>query len=210
MYKSKDINRTSSNEVLYNISVIYEAIKENKRVGFKYLSYDSSGNKITRKEGYQYIVSPYYLINNYGRYYLLCNYREKYRPLQVFRVDYMIDIEIKDDWPIKRIEELKDLSKDFSISKYINEHIYLFNGDVVDAKLELDGEWVIVNIKDWFGEDVEIKNINGKIIASIRCDEEALKYWILQYSDCVKVISPSSLVEKVKNILSYSLRKYEE
>lgn len=97
IHKSNEINRSTNKTALYNVSIINEAISKGKRVGFQYLTYDKTGNEIYRNDGFEYIVSPYYLINNYGRYYLLCNYREKYRPLQLFRIDKMANIAIKDD-----------------------------------------------------------------------------------------------------------------
>lgn len=208
IYKSSEVTRTDNKEVLYNISIIQEAIKKGKRVGFQYLTYDSKGNKIVRKDGYQYIVSPYYLINNFGRYYLLCNYREKYRALQIFRLDYMVNIEIKNDWNIKGINELKEAPKNFTISKYINDHIYLLSGDTIEAELELDEAWCIQYIKDWFGDNSKIKEKDGKVHVFIKCNENALFYWVMQYSDCVKVISPSSFVDKVKKGLKEALSKY--
>lgn len=179
-------------------------------MGFKYLTYDSNGNKVVRKDGYQYIVSPYYLINNFGRYYLLCNYKEKYRALQTFRLDYMVNIEIKNDWDIKKIDELKEAPKNFTISKYINDHVYLLNGETIEAELELDEVWCIQYIKDWFGDNSKLKEKDGKIHAFIKCNENALFYWVMQYSDCVKVISPNSFVDKVKNGLKRALRKYDD
>ena len=208
IYKSTTINRTNNQDVLYNISIINDAIKEGKRIGFQYLTYDEKGNPITRKDGYQYIVSPYYLINNFGRYYLLCNYREKYRALQIFRIDYMLNIEVKTDWPIKPMNELEDAPKDFSIDKYINEHIYLFGDDIITAELELFGDWAIICIKDWFGEKAKISKKDDKIKATITCDQTALYYWIMQYSDCVKVIKPTALVNKVKQGLKEALERY--
>lgn len=209
IYKSSEVIRTDNKVVLYNISIIQEAIKKGKRVGFQYLTYDSNGNRVVRKDGYQYIVSPYYLINNFGRYYLLCNYREKYRALQTFRLDYMVNIEIKNDWDIKKIDELKEVPKNFTISKYINDHVYLLNGDTIEAELELDEVWCIQYIKDWFGDNSKLKEEDGKIHAFIKCNENALFYWIMQYSDCVKVISPNSFVDKVKNGLKGAIAKYE-
>ena len=184
-------------------------MKRGKRVGFQYLAYDEEGNQTTRRGGYEYIVSPYYLVNNFGRYYLLCNYREKYRALQTFRLDYMMNITIKEDWPIKKMADLKDGPKDFSISKYINDHIYLFGGDTVDALLELDGDRAIVIVKDWFGENAKISHKDEKIYVDVRCNEIALYYWIMQYSDYVKMISPVSLVNKVKEGLINALKRYE-
>ena len=209
IYKSSEINRTINKQVLYNISVIHEAMKKGKRVGFQYLAYDAEGNQTVRRDGFEFIVSPYYLINNFGRYYLLCNYREKYRALQTFRVDYMINIQIKDDWPIKKMENLKNGPKDFSISKYINEHIYMFGGETIDAELELDGDWGILIVRDWFGENTQISHKSGKPYVKIKCNETALYYWVMQYSDCVRVISPVSFVDKIKEGLKKGLERYE-
>lgn len=210
IYKSNEINRSKNKTTLYNVSIINEAISKGKRVGFQYLTYDKNGNEIYRNDGYEYIVSPYYLINNYGRYYLLCNYREKYRPLQLFRIDKMANIVIKDDWPIKQLKDLKDGPKDFSIAKYLNEHVYLFNEEVIDAKIILDGEWAIEIVKDWFGDNAKIHFKDEKIIATIKGDEKALYYWIMQYSDCVTVLSPLSLVEKIKKGLMDAIRRYQD
>lgn len=209
IYKSIEVTRTQNKEVLYNILIIHEAIKKGKRVGFQYISYDANMNQTLRRNGYEYIVSPYYLINNFGRYYLLCNYREKYSPLQIFRIDYMVNIQIKNDWSIKKMSTLENGPKNFSISKYLNDHIYMFGGDVIEAELELDGDYVILILKDWFGENFKLKNKDNKIYAKVKCNEAALYYWVLQYSDCVKVISPTSLVLKIKEGLKNALERYK-
>ncbi|MCF0126298.1 MAG: WYL domain-containing protein, partial [Clostridia bacterium] len=156
IYKSSDINRTNNKQVLYNVSIIHEAMKQGKKIGFQYLSYDASGNQIVRRGGYQFIVSPYYLVNNFGRYYLLCNYKEKYGTIQTFRVDYMVNIEIKENYPLIRMNELENPPKNFSISKYLNDHIYLFGGETIEAELELDSKHSIIFVKDWFGESAKI------------------------------------------------------
>ena len=209
LYKSSEINRTFNQDVLYNINVIRDAMKEGKRIGFQYLSYDEKGKAIPRQNGFQYIVSPYYLMNSFGRYYLLGNYREKYRPLQAFRVDYMMHIELKEDWPIKEMKKLKGLPKDFSISKYMNDHLYIFDGETIDVTLELDSPSAILYVKDWFGEMAKIWKEDDKIFVSIHSSEEALYYWVLQYSDSLKVISPQSFVRKVVKGLEKSLMKYQ-
>lgn len=210
LFKSTEVNRTINKEVLCNVAIIHEAIKLGKRVGFQYLAYDNNGKETLRRGGYEFIVSPYYLINNFGRYYLLCNYREKYRALQTFRVDYMVNIQIKDDWPIKRMSDLEEGIKDFSITKYINEHIYMFGGDSVIAELKLDNDSDILFVKDWFGDNAKISHKNGKTYVNVKCNETALYYWIMQYSDSVTVISPASLVSKIKEGLQKALERYNE
>ena len=49
-----------------------------------------------------------------------------------------------------------------------------------------------------------------KLYASIKCNENALYYWIMQYSSVMKVISPESLVNKVKEGLKKALDKYQQ
>ena len=209
IYKTSEINRTENKQVLYNISIIHEAMKQNKRVGFQYLGYDKNGNAEERMNGYQYIVSPYYLVNNFGRYFLLCNYREKYRPIQIFRVDQMVNPVIKDDWPIKQLKDLKDAPKDFSITKYLNEHIYMFDGETVDAEIKLLGEWGVSILKDWFGDNAKMVN-SDKLIARVKCNEVALYYWLLQYCDCAVVLSPLELRDKVKKGLEFAISNYKD
>ena len=73
----------------------------------------------------------------------------------------------------------------------------------------LDGDWAIVIVKDWFGENAKISHKDEKIYVDVRCNEIALYYWIMQYSDYVKMISPVSLVNKVKEGLINALKRYE-
>lgn len=207
--KTTELNRSTNKDLFYNIDVIHEAMKRGKRVGFQYLTYDRSGNPMARKDGFQYIVSPYYLVNNFGRYYLICNYREKYHAIQTFRIDYMMNIEIKEDWPIKRIESLEGMKdKRFSLSEYLNDHIYLFGGDVITAELEIEEEWAIQYVKDWFGDKAKLRIKDEKIVATVKCNETALIYWIMQYGEFMKVLTPSSLIDKVLETAHRTIDKY--
>lgn len=207
--KTTELNRSTNKDLFYNIDVIHEAMKRGKRVGFQYLTYDRSGNLMARKDGFQYIVSPYYLVNNFGRYYLICNYREKYHAIQTFRIDYMMNIEIKEDWPIKRIESLEGMKdKRFSLSEYLNDHIYLFGGDVITAELEIEEEWAIQYVKDWFGDKAKLRIKGEKIVATVKCNETALIYWIMQYGEFMKVLTPSSLIDKVLEAAHRTIDKY--
>ncbi len=121
----------------------------------------------------------------------------------------MDNIEIKSDCDIIKLNNLKDSEKDFSITKYINEYIYLFAGKIIEATLELNSSDCIQFIKDWFGENVDLIETNDKIFAQVKCNETALFYWVMQYADCVKVIKPKSFVARVKNGLRDALAKYE-
>lgn len=197
LYKTSEVNRTKNSDVFLNIELIQEAINNNKKISFQYITYNDKGQIIPRMNGFEYRVSPYYLVNNYGRYYLLCNYRTKYQNIQIFRVDYMMNIRISDD-SLLELEKIDKKYEKFSITKYLNEHVYLFGGDTITAKLLIKDSAAIGYIYDWFGSEVNIIKEDEKIFTKVISNETALIYWLLQYGEHVKVVSPLSLKEKVK------------
>ena len=120
----------------------------------------------------------------------------------------MINARIEEEWPIKPLDSLKDL-EDFDIAKYLNENVYLLVGEVINAELELKDESSIQFVIDWFGSNAKIYKKDDKILVSLRCNESALFYWCMQYSECVKVLSPESLRERIKQEALAILEKYK-
>lgn len=208
LYKSTELSRTNNKDVFYNIDLIEEGMEVGKRVSFQYRTFDEEGKPTVRNGGYRYIVSPYYLINNFGRYYLLCNYREKYGPYNLFRIDYMVDIRIEEEWDLKRMETLKG-AHGFDIARYINDHIYLFESEIVEAELLIENPGSIQTLDDWFGKNAEVKKKGDQLIAHVKCNEDSLFYWILQYGKQFTLISPTRMVERVKKHLEEQVKKYQ-
>ena len=209
IYKSEELNRSDNKELFYILETIEEGKRRNKRVSFQYLSYDKNGKKYVKRDGYRYIVSPYFTVNSNGRYYLICNYREKYRSIQSFRIDQITNIQIEEDWPLKPLESLEGM-KDFDITKYLNENIYLLPGKVITAVIELENESAVQAVKDWFGNTAKVYQKDNVQYAKITCNENALFYWCMQYSEITKVLSPETLIYKIKMEARAILLKYSD
>jgi len=207
IHKSTEITRTTNKEFFYNIDIITEAIKTKKKITFNYLIYDNKGKLIERRDGYKYIVSPYYLVNNFGKYYLICNI-DKYEDHLNFRLDYIANIEIIDE-ASKPIESVKTLGKGFDINKHINDHVYMFGGNIITAKVLIKEEWAIKNVYDWFGKNATLKNEDNKLYAYIRTDDRAFLYWALQYCEDYKVIEPEYLKRQMIDHAKEMLKDYE-
>ncbi len=208
IYKSNEINRTENKELFYTLELIEEAKRRGKRVSFQYLTFDENGRPYTKMDGFRYIVSPYYSANSGGRYFLICNYREKYRAITWFRIDYMVNPKIEEEWPIKPIESLKGV-KNFDIADYLNDNIYLLDGEVIKATLEIENPNYVQFVIDWFGRNARTYKKEGKLYADIKCNESALFYWYMQYSECVTIVSPQSLIDRVKKEAERIVKKYE-
>ena len=161
------------------------------------MCFNKKGNETFKFEGYEYKVSPCYLINNYGRYYLIA-YIEKYGHTNNYRVDYIKNIKILED--MERIDPMTlDEFKNYkSISDYINEHIYMLGGETIEAIIELKDSYVVQYIYDWFGANSKIENDDDKLYAKVKRNINALFYWCMQYSEHITVISPQELIDRIK------------
>ena len=77
-------------------------------------------------------------------------------------------------------------------------------GDAVEVKIQIKDPGAIGYIYDNFG-NVKIHNENGVITTTLKSNESALVYWLLQYGEHFKVLEPLSfkekLIEKAKKIM---------
>lgn len=207
VYKSNEISRTDNKEVFYTLELIEEAKRRGKRISFQYQSIDEEGKPFLKMDGFRYIVSPYYSVNSNARYYLICNYREKYRAITWFRIDFMVNAQIEEDWPIKPIQSLNGM-EGFNITKYLSDNIYLLDGDVISATIQIEKPEHVIFVKDWFGKNAKIYSKDGKLLADIRANESALLYWYMQYSETITILSPRSLIDRVKKEAERIIKKY--
>ena len=207
IHKSTEITRTSNKEFFYNIDIISEAIKTNKKITFKYLTYDKKGNLVEGKDGYTYKVSPYYLVNNFGKYYLLgsLNHHDNHTN---FRLDYISNIELTDE-DLVPMDNISTMGNYFNINKHINEHVYMFGGKIINAKIIVKEDWAVRYVYDWFGRNASLQTIDGKLYATIRTDDRAFIYWALQYTQLFTVIEPLDVRNKIIDTLNNSLESYK-
>lgn len=201
LYKSVDVNRTPNKDVFLNIEVLSEAIRKKKKITFAYLRYGEDGKMEKKHDEWRFHgVSPYYLVNNFGRYYLLSDY-EKYSDLTCFRIEFMEDIEITDE-PVIPKEKVPGFGKGFSVTKYINDHVYIFGGKVVEVEAILHNAGATNALKDWFGKNATIYRENDVTKAKIITDERAFFYWSFQYGEGIEVVAPKEMRERIKETIS--------
>ena len=207
LIKSEQKSKTTSNAFI-NIDMISNAIKEKKNIGFYYMRYSINGKLVNRWDNEKKTYcSPYYLVNNFGRYYLIAKSLTK-DGIAIYRVDLMKDIVIK-TYDATPMEDESALGPNFNINEFIDSHIYMFGGDLVDAQIELLDENAITYVYDWFGIDTKIKKVDDKVIANIKCNGNGLFYWCMQYCEHIKVLSPEPLKNRIINTIKELNKKYE-
>lgn len=204
IYKADSMNRTKNKQVFYTIDILNEAINEGKKVEFVYRN-----NKT-------YVSSPYYLVNNQGRYYIVCNVKSSDSKINNdsisnYRVDRIVNIKILDS-KIIPINTLKDCAKGFDVTDYANKNIYMFSNNMTKAKIKIynDFDYTVDAVIDWFGESSKIYNEGKEIYADIETNKESLIYWCLQYGERVELVEPQDTRDKIRGaILKMDIRYAE-
>ena len=192
-------------QVMYNLDVLNTAIAENKKVSFIYNGYGADF-KLHPKRKNRYVVNPYQLVANNGWYYLVANY-DKYDDISHYRIDKITKIEIMQE-KSKPVSKVKEMEKGFSLPRHMAEHFYMYSGESVTVKLLAD-KTIMNELIDWFGKDFRILEKNDDTIKIlVKCNEEAMKYWALQYGPDVEVLEPEHLRERVKEAVNNMAEKY--
>ena len=195
--------KTINESIYYNVDRLHAAIAENKKVSFKYFDYDVKKEKVFRKSGEKYSVSPYGLSWDDENYYLI-TFSSKYNDFTHYRVDRMTDIDLID-------EERDPLpeKKHFDIAEYTKKVFNMFGGEEVLVQLQLDNSLVNAVI-DRFGKDVVIGRINDsnfyvwiKVAVS-----QTFFAWISQFGNNIKILSPQPVIEQYTNHLKEVLAQY--
>lgn len=202
VYKATEIVKSHNKEIFFNIDEIQTAIEGGKKIEFHYKGYSLAKGEtdIWRR------VTPYFLFNSQGKYYLVCSIGPTYG-LANYKVERMTDVCVT-DIDADSIDTIKGCENGIDIAKYANENIYAFAGNSVVATLRLFDDVSYNAVVEWFGECVHTYKIDGCIYAEVHVNEMALVYWALQYSKGVEVLSPTSTRDKIKSAVCKLAERY--
>lgn len=200
-----ELNRSINKQAMYSLDAINDAISEKKKISFVYNEIGTDF-KLHPKKDYEYIVNPYQIVANNGRFYLICN-TDKYDNISHYRIDRMTDIRILPE-TIKPMKQVQGMDHGLNLPQHMAEHIYMFSGESVDVIMLVDKS-IMTELVDWFGTDFRIIEENDKQIKiKIRMNPDAMKYWALQYGYYAEVLEPADLREQIKERIAAMSKKY--
>ena len=86
----------------------------------------------------------------------------------------------------------------------------MFGGQPISAVMEIVEPHSLQYVKDWFGHNGEIYKDGDKLMVRVRCNHQALFYWLMQYGEHIHMISPQSMIDWVKRAANAILDQYKE
>ncbi len=141
----------ADNDAIYaNVDALHEAIQKNRQIGFKYCEWTVKKELVQKKNGAEYIVSPWALTWDDENYYLV-GYEEASEKIKHYRVDKMQEIRVTEEMRLG-----KDRFKDFDLAAFARKTFGMYGGE--DRKITLEGENHLAGVViDRFGTDVMMR-----------------------------------------------------
>ena len=205
--------REYNEQLFFTVDILAEAIEKKCKVEFEYLEYHTDKRLYPRRASdgspRKYLINPYQLAANEGRYYLICNY-DKYDDVANYRVDRIRNVRLLEDEPAKPFSRLSDSNGDpLDLSRYMQEHIYMFTGGNTTVTFSVRRSLVSEMIDD-FGDKISFIGEDGDFVtARVTVNEMAMRRFALSYLGDVTVLAPKSLVDSIKQAIGAASKAYE-
>lgn len=198
-------SKSSNENIYYNVNEIVTAINNRKKIIFLYFDYDSNHNRVYRRGGHHYVVSPFATVFDDGHYYLII-FDKRYNKMSNYRIDRMDKVEI--------IEDASDMPPDdfaFDVANYKKSQFGMFSGETTEVTIEAH-HTLIDAIFDLFGENTRIiSNGEETVRFTVNVQVSALFFgWCCSFRDKVKLLGPDSVVKEFKEYVEYIKKQYEK
>lgn len=204
--------------ILETLPRLNEAIAAKRKVTFVYCGYGVGiQEEESNDEAYKELrpvwdapktVSPYQIVVANGNYYLIGNLDEE-DTLAHFRLDKIAEISLTGIpcKPFHAIREGKNVSR-FEIEGYLATHPFMREGELGSVIVRVD-KHQIGKVIDAFGRGVRIQGSDDRSFdILLRAGLEDVYDWALQNGDCVEVLEPQKLRNRMRGTASLLKKKY--
>lgn len=197
--------KTMNESIYYGVDAIHSAISNNKMIRFQYYTWNARKEMELRHNGAYYTVSPWTLTWDDENYYMVA-YDSAEGKIKHFRVDKMIHISECD-----KDREGKELFKQFNAADYAKKNFGMFGGEEEVVSVDIENSMVGVFI-DRFGKEIGIKPLdeNHSVVRFHVALSPQFIGWIFALGTSVKVVSPDTVVELIKDEINRLRTQYQD
>ena len=196
-------SRKGNCSLIYSVDAIDRAINENKKVSFLYFDYDERHEKVYRKAGKRYAVSPIIMVWNRDNYYLLC-FSTGHDNIVTYRLDKMDDVRLEECEREPHAEY-----EMFDTEEYRKQVFGMFGGKTQKITLLFEPS-ILSDMFDRFGDDIRVVKIDEKLYSvSVTVQvSKTLFAWIVGTQGKVKIQSPKKVIDEFNAFVAKIKEEY--
>lgn len=197
--------KTMNESIYYTVDKLYAALNAQRAVSFRYFEYNVQKERVFRREGQQYTVSPYGLLWDSENYYLAGLDHTK-GDMRHYRVDKMADLVVT---CLARAG--MEGNAPFDMASYAQKHFGMFRGREGQLTLRCQSRMVGV-VLDRFGQEVMLipdgpEHFTVTVTAVV---SPQFLGWLFGLGNAVELASPAWAVEALREQLEAVKQLYCE
>ncbi len=195
-------SRKNSKEtyIYYNVDCIHDAMKRDVKISFYYWMWNEKKEKIKRKDGQRYVVSPWKLMVERDKYYLIA-YDDEAQMMKHYRVDRMSDVCLTDN-----VRQGRKLYHETDFSAYGEMNFNMFQGEYETVTLRATHDMANVLI-DRFGKDIWMHTDASECVAVVDvCVSNQFFGWVTGLGGNVWIEGPTWVKDAYEKLLKDILK----
>lgn len=212
-----------------NLRIIQQAIEDDVQIEYRFngYSHDKKLKLIGNHKKGKAMISPYYIVADYGRYYLL-GANDYYKNMMTIRIDLMTEVQIaaaeneknpkgKPRIPIEEVENMpgswdenfsyQHLKMAYDAPRKITLRI---KSEKDEQGRHIDPDYTFLH--DNFGDTYRYLHADEQDpnydIVEVRCSPFAIVNMALQYADRMEILEPAGVREEVQKKARTLFEKY--
>ena len=188
--------KTMNESIYYNVDEIHAAIDSDRAITFKYFEWSVSKERVWRRGGKVYAVSPWALMWDDENYYMV-GYDPAAGHMKHYRVDKMGAIAVTDQ-PRAGAEVFAGQD----MAAYTNTHFGMFSGDVQSVRLCFENA-LAGPVIDQFGADVSLVPLDeGHFSVTVRVAVNVQLFgWLCGFGTRARILAPAQAAEQMRRHL---------
>ena len=193
--------KTPNKELMYNISLISEAIRDKKEITFTYMKYDRNKKMVPRRPE-PYIVEPRYIVYSESRSYLIATNKKHPESFTHYRID-RISKAVLLDTPVNPLRDPKDAYE------YAKNKLFMYGGESNLVQFRCH-ERIMDAMIDIFGTELFITPQEGHYFTFwVNTSKTGARYLAQQYMDSMEIIAPEELRQEFRTDIEKVLDNYK-
>lgn len=199
----EDRVKGTDEKLFYCVDALCQAIRAHRQISFHYCEYTLKKRRVPRRDGAEYVVSPYALEWNNDAYYLIGRMGDHKR-FTHFRVDRMKDIVTLD-------EEALPLEEPLNAAAYTKRTFSMFEGPAEPVEIRFRNH-LVTPVLDRLGMDVQItpQDNDWFLLTADLVVSPGLTAWLAHFGGDAELLRPAHARESLRTALEAMLAHYRD